>query len=120
MAYPLVSAFVVLPTASRASVCTRTSCGRPDISAMPPALSVMGPYVSMATIMPVTDSMATAAMAMPYRPARLYAANMATAMTRTGRATDCMPTARPEMMLVAGPVSEALATRLTGAYCVAV
>ena len=30
------------------------------------------------------------------------------------RATDCMPTARPEMMFVAGPVSDTLAIDLTG------
>ena len=34
---------VVLPTASRLSVMLRTSCGSSAISAMPPALSAMGP-----------------------------------------------------------------------------
>jgi hypothetical protein len=34
---------VVLPTASSASVMVRTLPGKPDISAMPPPLSVIGP-----------------------------------------------------------------------------
>jgi hypothetical protein len=56
---------VVLPTASSGSVTARTAGGRSAISAMPPALSVIGPYASSATIMPVIDSMAVAAIAMP-------------------------------------------------------
>jgi hypothetical protein len=67
----LVTAFVVLPTASSASVVTRTSFGRSDISAMPPALSVTGPNASSATMMPATDSIAVTAMAMPKRPAKV-------------------------------------------------
>jgi hypothetical protein len=43
-----VRAFVVLPTASRRSVLWRISSGCFDISMMPPALSVIGPKVSMA------------------------------------------------------------------------
>jgi hypothetical protein len=39
----LVTALVVLPTASSASVRARTSSSSPAISAMPPALSVTGP-----------------------------------------------------------------------------
>jgi hypothetical protein len=39
----LVTAFVVLPTASSGSVTARTSFGSSAISAMPPALSVIGP-----------------------------------------------------------------------------
>ena len=60
-----MTAFVVLPTASSASVTWRTSFGSFDISAMPPALSVIGPNASSATIMPVIDSMLVAAIAMP-------------------------------------------------------
>jgi len=65
----LVTALVVLPTASSASVETRTSLGRPAISAMPPALSVTGPKASRATMKPASDSMVVVAMAMPNRPA---------------------------------------------------
>ena len=43
IAYPLVTALVVLPTASSASVVFLTLYGRLDISAIPPALSVTGP-----------------------------------------------------------------------------
>jgi hypothetical protein len=39
----LVTALVVLPTASSGSVMSRTLAGISAISAMPPALSVIGP-----------------------------------------------------------------------------
>jgi hypothetical protein len=50
---PLVIAFVVLPTASR-SVSTRAPVASmsPDISAMPCALSLTGPKVSIDTMTP--------------------------------------------------------------------
>ena len=48
MANPLPMAAVVLPAASRASVRSLTYSPNSDISAMPPALSEMGPYPSMA------------------------------------------------------------------------
>ena len=69
IAYPLVTAFVVLPTASRGSVMPRISSGNSAISAMPPALSVIGPKASSATIIPVSESMEVAAIAIPYKPA---------------------------------------------------
>ncbi len=65
MAYPFVTALVVLPTASSGSVTFRTSSGRFAISAMPPALSVIGPNASSATISPVSDSCAITATPMP-------------------------------------------------------
>jgi hypothetical protein len=65
IAYPLVTAFVVLPTASSGSVTFRTSSGNSAISAMPPALSVIGPKASSATIRPVSESCAITAMPMP-------------------------------------------------------
>ena len=43
IAYPFVTALVVLPTASNSSVVLRTSLSKPAISAIPPALSVIGP-----------------------------------------------------------------------------
>lgn len=64
MAYPLVTALVVLPTVSSpsriTSVWPRTP---PDISAMPWALSAIGPKVSSATMIAVVDSMPTPASA---------------------------------------------------------
>ena len=49
IAKPLPIAAVVLPTASNLSVRSRTSGAWPLISAMPPALSAMGPYASTAS-----------------------------------------------------------------------
>ncbi len=65
IAYPLVTALVVLPTASSGSVMSRTSCGRSAISAIPPALSVIGPKASRATISPVSESCAITATPIP-------------------------------------------------------
>ena len=66
MAKPLVTALVVLPTASRL---TMIRCGSPwnspDISAIPAALSLTGPNVSSETITPVVASMP-----MPHRATR--------------------------------------------------
>src|SRR5437879_2521810 len=72
IAYPLVTALVVLPTASSGSVMLRTSFPRWAISAIPPALSVIGPKASMATTIPAIESIETAATATPYSPP-LYA-----------------------------------------------
>ncbi len=58
-------ALVVLPTASRGSVTPRTLSGISAISAIPPALSVIGPNESIATMIPAIESIAIAATAMP-------------------------------------------------------
>ncbi len=68
IAKPLATAAVVLPRASRPSVTSRTSAGRWAISAIPPALSEIGPYASTATTAPVVASMPMAARAAAYRP----------------------------------------------------
>ena len=60
-----VAAPVVFPAASRASVISRTSSPMCDISAMPPALSVMGPNASMARVVERVPSTPSAAMLMP-------------------------------------------------------
>ncbi len=65
MAYPLVTAFMVLPTASSSSVRSRIDLGMPDMTAIPPALSVMGPKASREMTIPAMESMAMTAMAMP-------------------------------------------------------
>ena len=78
----------------------RTSSGISAISAMPPALSVIGPYASSATIMPAIDNIAVAAIAMPYRSPSLYAAPMATHTASTGHAVERIDTARPAITLV--------------------
>ena len=93
----------------------RTDSGRSAISAMPPALSVTGPYASSATIRPVIESCAITATPIPKRPAKwLRDAGCPAAITITGSAVACMPTARPSMMFVAWPVCEALAIFFTG------
>jgi len=65
MANHFVTAFVVLPTASSASVVSLTVSERPDISAIPHALSVIGPNESTDTMMPVIEIIANAAIAIP-------------------------------------------------------
>ncbi len=64
--------------------------------------------------MPVIDSIAVAAIAMPYRPARWYAPQIAAHTASTGHAVDFIEMPRPAMMLVAWPVVEAFATCRTG------
>ena len=65
IAYPFVSAFVVLPTESSLSVLFLTSSGWLDISAIPPALSVIGPNVSSARMNADDASIETVAIAVP-------------------------------------------------------
>ena len=57
MATPLVTALVVLPTASRLTMTRSASpVNSPDISATPAALSETGPKLSSETIIPAVDS----------------------------------------------------------------
>ena len=57
MANPLVTALVVLPTASSPTITFSASpLNSPDISAMPAALSATGPKVSSETTTPVVAS----------------------------------------------------------------
>src|SRR3990172_7801370 len=109
MAYALVTAFVVFPTASRGSVTFLTFSGSPDISTIPPALSVIGPKASIATTIPVKESMDMAERAIPYSPAREYEARIAADIKSMGGRVDFMETASPAMILVPCPVVEALA-----------
>ena len=92
----------------------RTSSGMSAISAMPPALSVIGPKASSATIRPVSESWAMTATPMPYTPASSYEKKMPATITSAGIAVAWRPLARPWMMFVAWPVSDALAVLLTG------
>ena len=61
-----------------------------------------------------------AATPMPKMPASTKLAMVAITMTSTGSVVDCMPTARPWMMFVPAPVSDAAAMDLTGLYWVEV
>ena len=131
MAYPLVVALVVLPTASRASVHSRTLSGWSDISTMPPALSAMGPKTSMVSTYAAVESIPIVATAVPNKPPvgspvdlsvkplvcpNQYAEIIAAEMQSTGAAVDSMPTPTPAMMLVPWPVVDASAMTRTGGY----
>src|SRR3954469_9984795 len=64
IAMPLVMALVVLPTASSSvRICAASPSTSPDISAMPCALSLTGPNVSIATMTPTVVSRAQPASA---------------------------------------------------------
>ena len=65
-------------------------------------------------MMPAIDSIEVAAIAMPYRPAQLVGARIATHTASTGYAVDFIDTPRPAMMLVPWPVVEASAMWRTG------
>ena len=65
IANPLPIAAVVLPTESKISVRSRTSYANSLISAIPPALSAIGPNASIASCIAVVAIMAEAAIATP-------------------------------------------------------
>src|SRR4029077_7112469 len=100
---------------------SRTSLPRWAISAIPPALSVIGPNASIATTIPAIDNIDTAATATPYKPPDAAPPQIqepewiAPPLTPPGQAGDSFPTASPAMMFVAWPVSLALAMDFTGA-----
>merc|ERR1711871_206928 len=120
MAKPLPVAAVVLPRASRASVRSRTvaksASSSYTISAIPPALSATGPYASVARVTPSVESMPPAPMEIPYTPAHALQPRMAAAMVTVGTTVESMPTPKPSMMTVAGPVSLFFAMFLVGEY----
>ncbi len=115
IAMPLVMALVVLPTASREVriAAPSPSMPSPDISAIPWALSLTGPKVSMDTITPTvvsspvparaTAKSATVVLPDPSR----YAPKTAALMSSAEYTADSSPTPIPERMLVAGPVVDA-------------
>jgi hypothetical protein len=74
IAKPLPIAAVVLPAASRMSV-NYLSIVKPLISAMPPALSEIGPKPSIVNAIEIVDSMPIAARAIPYILARVNETN---------------------------------------------
>ena len=120
MAKPFPVAAVVFPTASSTSVFSRTSFGRSLISAIPPALSAIGPKASMASCMAVVAIIPAAAIATPYRPAQAYEPQMPEASTRMGRKVLSIPTANPPITLVACPVDDCLMIDNTGPLPMAV
>src|SRR5690242_7702892 len=115
IAMPLVIALVVLPTAS-SSVRVRAPCSSmsPDISAMPCALSLIGPNVSIATMTPTVVSRPVPASATANRdsvidpPPSRNAPYTPAAITIAEYTADSKPTLMPARITVAGPVSEVL------------
>ena len=95
-----MTALVVLPTASSGSVLSRTFSGKPAISAIPPALSVIGPKASIATIIPASDNIATAARATPYKPAKEKLTNIPREISNIGAKVDFIDKASPAIALV--------------------
>ena len=126
IARPFVMALVEFPIASRPP---RISAGRPsnspDISAMPCALSEMGPNVSMDTTTPTVVSMPMPVSAMKYRrsavelPSR-NAAMMLPQITMIDQTVDSRPTENPLSTVVAGPVTVDSAISCTGRRFVSV
>ena len=127
MAKPLVTALVVLPTASRLTMIRSGSpWNSPDISAMPAALSHTGPKVSSLTMTPVVASMPMPASATRYSEnwrlpsPSTSAAPTAMAIAMMAYTELSRPEDVPDSTTVAGPVSDASAISCTGAYSVPV
>ena len=106
IANPFPIAAVVLPTASSLSVLCLTSFGSSDISAIPPALSDIGPYASTANWIPVLESIPTAAIAMPYKPPSSKAEIIAAERIKIGIAVEIIPVPKPAIKFVAAPVTD--------------
>src|SRR5699024_238704 len=127
MAMPLVMALVVLPTASSSlRIWAPSSSTSPDISAMPCALSLTGPNVSMATITPTVvksqhPARATANNETVTEPQPIKnAPKTAAPITNALYTADSKPTDRPDKITVAGPVNDVLPTSWTGRVSVPV
>merc|ERR1719453_2014437 len=95
MAKPLPTAAVVLPAASRASVLSLITLGSPHISAIPPALSEIGPYPSIVRATGRDPSIPRAAKAIPYIPAQLNEYPIVAVMQRIGTMQELYPRASP-------------------------
>merc|ERR1719487_1260623 len=88
IANPFPTAAVVLPAASNASVRSRTYSSNPAISAIPPALSEIGPYTSMVRAQTRVPSMPRADKAMPYIPATTCETQIVPPMQKHGMMHD--------------------------------
>ena len=115
IAKPLPIAAVVLPRASNLSVILRTDSPKPAISAIPPALSAIGPYASTLMVIPTVASIETAASETPNKPPPNWnESKMIIAKMITGATVDSIPTDKPVIIFVAAPDSELFATSMTG------
>src|SRR5947209_6089256 len=110
IAKPFVTAFVVLPTASRLTMIRSGSpSNSPDISAMPAALSATGPNVSSDTTTPVVASMPMPVSATRYSenwilpPPSAIAVASAPQIATIAHTDDSSPLLTPASTAVAGP-----------------
>ena len=104
----------MFPTASNASVVFLTLLGSFDISAIPPALSVTGPYASKATTIPVSANIDVTAIAIPNNPANSLVYKIPATIIKAGIAVASIDIANPCITFVPCPVVEDWATDLTG------
>lgn len=95
IANPFPTAAVVFPAASRASVTSLIADGSPLISAIPPALSEIGPYPSIVRATGRDPSIPRAARAIPYIPAALNEYPIVAVIQRIGTIHELYPRARP-------------------------
>ena len=109
IANPFPMAAVVFPAASNISVLCLTSF-RSHISAMPPALSAIGPYPSIVSPIERVESMPRAANDIPYMLANKNDTNIVMAIAKTGMMVDWKPKANPWMMFGAAPDWQAMAS----------
>ena len=94
IANPLPMAAVVFPAASNISVLYLASL-RSHISAIPPALSAIGPYPSMVRPMERVESIPNAAREIPYILASMKEMNMVRAIAEIGMIVEWNPRASP-------------------------
>ena len=127
IAKPLVTALVVLPTASRLTRILRDSpSNSPAISAIPAALSATGPKVSSETMTPVVANIPMPHNATRYSDSKILpppnqsVPPSETAMQMMAYTDDSSPDAVPDNTTVAGPVSADSAISFTGPYSVPV
>lgn len=88
IANPFPIAAVVLPAASNLSVCLRTSSWSLVISAIPPALSEIGPYPSMERAMGRQPNIPRADKAIPYISPKEKAKKIVTTKAKMGIIVD--------------------------------
>ena len=84
------------------------------ISAIPPALSVTGPYASKAITIPAKASIDVTEIAIPNKPANLKDTIIPKQIIIAGTAVASKLTASPWIIFVACPVSDDLAILCTG------
>ena len=93
---------------------SRTPGSSSDISAIPPALSEIGPYVSTETVVLTNESIPIAAIEIPYIPETAYEAYVATPRRISGAIHDVIPTAIPCVIVSAAPSLDASAILFVG------